>query len=274
MVIGAAIIAVFAFTGPKNRFAGSIAAIDASAALAHTEDESSMMRRLLDERRRDRLESKLQQAGWYNVTPTMLMLRSIIYGIGGAGGGLLLIIALHKPAPIFWVLTIVLTAFAASVPYSQLNQAAAHRKLEIARALPDFLDILTTTVEAGIALNGALATTADGMAGALGQELHAALQDIRLGRSRADALIAMAQRVRETDLTTVVTAIVQSERLGASISELLRQMGAEARERRMLRAEELAAALSNKLVFPMALCMLPALMIMIFGGVLARFYVH
>jgi tight adherence protein C len=81
----------------------------------------------------------------------------------------------------------------------------------------------------------------------------------------------MAQRIRHTDLTTVVTALVQSERLGANVSTMLSDLSTESREARILRAEELAAMLSNKLVFPLALCMLPALMIMIFGGVLAKF---
>jgi tight adherence protein C len=269
-VAGALGLGIFAMSTPKNKFAEEIAAIDASVRM-DAQTESSVLRRLLDEGRRNKLESQLQQAGWYSVTPAKLFARAVGYGIVGAAIGVGVMLICHQMNGIFALLPIVFAIFAFHRPYAQLNGAAERRVKEVHRALPDFLDLLSTTVEAGIALNGAINIAAEGLRGALGEELRAAMQDVRLGRSRAEAMIAMAQRIRHTDLTTVVTALVQSERLGANVSTMLSDLSTESREARILRAEELAAMLSNKLVFPLALCMLPALMIMIFGGVLAKF---
>jgi len=269
LVGGVLVVIVLALAGPKNSLSDSVAAIDASSGVAH-EHESSFLRRMMDEQRRHKLASRLQEAGWYNVTPAKLMFRAVIYGAVGLAIAVFLILYFHKLSFLMLGCAVVVGIFAASMPYSDLNRAIERRKRDVCRTLPDFLDMLTTTLEAGVALNGALGTTVDGLPGPLGEELRSAMQDVRLGRSRADALIAMAQRVREPDLTTVVTALVQSERLGASVSDILQQLAVESRERRMLRAEEIAATLSNKLVFPMAFCMLPALFIMIFGGVLAE----
>ncbi|MBV8148683.1 MAG: type II secretion system F family protein, partial [Candidatus Eremiobacteraeota bacterium] len=107
--------------------------------------------------------------------------------------------------------------------------------------------------------------------GPLRKELELVNDDIRLGRSRSEALAAMAHRVREPDLTTSVTAIVQADRLGGNISEVLQSLAHEARERRMLRAEEIAGTLPVKMVFPMVFFMLPSLVIIIFGSVFAHY---
>jgi tight adherence protein C len=130
---------------------------------------------------------------------------------------------------------------------------------------------LTTTVEAGVSLNGALTVTMEAISGPLAEELKSAMSDVRLGRSRGEALMAMAERVQQTDLLTAVIAIVQAERLGGNIVSVLEEVSVEARETRMMRIEELAAQLPVKMVFPMALFMLPALIVMIFGPVVANF---
>ena len=107
--------------------------------------------------------------------------------------------------------------------------------------------------------------------GALGEEVRAALSEMRLGRSRADALRSMAARVRVEQLTTTVTAVVQAERLGSSLANVLEELASEVRNRRSQRAEEIANMMPTKMVLPMALFMLPALFVMIFGGVVAEY---
>ncbi len=176
----------------------------------------------------------------------------------------------HHLNAIYIGLTLALAGYGFYWPFASMHRTIDKRKLAIHRELPDFLDVLATTVDAGIALNGALSAASEGLKGPLGEEMRAALGDIRLGRSRADALMALSQRVREPDLTTTMVAIVQSERLGASITDVLQQLAVETRERRTLRAEEIAAQLPNKLVFPVGLCMLPALLLLIFGAVVAK----
>ena len=131
------------------------------------------------------------------------------------------------------------------------------------------LDMVSTTVEAGIALNAALATATASMTGPLAEEIEMVLSDIRLGRNRSDAFNAMSLRAHQVDLSSFVMAIVQTERLGGNIGHVLDELAEEARSRRLQRAEEIAAALPVKMVIPMAFFMLPALFTMIFAPVAA-----
>jgi tight adherence protein C len=226
---------------------------------------------MLDEKSRSKLAAKLAAAGWYTVTPTKIVIRTIVSGIAGIAAGLALIF-LVGDVSILWLCGGAGLAFAGiAAPTVLLNRAVDSRQKAIYRSVPDFLDMLMTTVEAGISLNGALAATVDSVTGPLSEELKSALSDIRMGRSRADALTAMAKRTGQPDLQTAIVAIVQAERLGGNIVSVLGELAIEARESRMARVEELAAQLPVKMVFPMALFMLPALIVMIFGPVVAGF---
>ncbi len=268
--LGAGGLGYYAMQSGNSDLRDRVAAMDAAAGMSKKDENSTLLRRLLDERRANALSVKLQEAGWYHLTPQKLFARSFA-GMGiGAGVGVLAMLYFHRISPVYIGLCFALAAYGAYAPYASMHRTIDKRKMSIHRELPDFLDVLATTVDAGIALNGALSAACDGLHGPFGEEMRAALQDIRLGRSRADALMALAQRVREPDLTTTMVAIVQSERLGASITEVLQQLAAETRERRTLRAEEIAAQLPNKLVFPVGLCMLPALLLLIFGAVVAK----
>ena len=155
-------------------------------------------------------------------------------------------------------------------PTALLNRAGEARQKAVQRGLPDLLDMLTTTVEAGVSLNGALVAAIDAVSGPLCEELRSTMAEVRLGRSRAEALMDMANRVQQPDLLTTVIAIVQAERLGGNIVSVLEEIAKEARESRMMRIEEMAAQLPVKMVFPMALFMLPALIVIIFGPVVAN----
>ncbi|MBC5828986.1 MAG: type II secretion system F family protein [Candidatus Eremiobacteraeota bacterium] len=270
----ASLVVLYLFFGSKGNNVGDrLAAIDASAGIGQA-NEASLFKRLMDDKQRNKMARMLQEAGWYDVTPHKMLMRSVTGLVAGSIFGALLIVGLHQHGVLGYLGLAVGMAGGAYYPRTKLNGAIVLRKTSVHRELPDFLDMLSTTVQAGVGLNGALATAVDGLEGALGDELRAALQDIRLGRSRADALVAMANRVHEQDLSTTVTAIVQSEQVGASITTVLEQLAAEARERRFLRAEEIAGTLPTKLIFPMALCMLPALFVIIFGSVAASFMAH
>jgi tight adherence protein C len=106
--------------------------------------------------------------------------------------------------------------------------------------------------------------------GALKAELESMLSEVRLGRPRSDAFNALAERCNEDSLTTMVTAIVQSERLGSNLSEVLRELAKDTRDRRWMHAEERASHLPIKMILPMALFMIPSLYVMIFGPVIAH----
>ncbi len=269
LVLGIVVLLIVALTGSDSGVGERLAALDASIGTEHA--QSSILQRMLDDSQRQKLTSQFLEAGWHTATPQKFTVQCVLQGAAGAGLGVLAGLVLHLQLPLLGSLTGILAFFGGYRPYAALAATVVKRKREVHRALPDFLDMLSTTIEAGVALNNAIAISLDAIDGPLHEELAMAMHDVRLGRSRADALVAMAQRVRETDLSTVVTAIVQSERLGGSIAQVLRNLSTESREARIIHAEEVAAQLPNKLVFPMALCMLPALLIMIFGGVLSQF---
>ncbi len=232
--------------------------------------KGSFVARMLGGDWQRRTARRLVEGGWYDVTPAQLGMRYVAAGSLGAIAGLALAIVEH--GGLMWSCGALLaTGVAASLPNHHLDRAVKARKRAVQLALPNLLDMVATSVQAGIALNGALASAIDAIDGPLADELRTTLNEIRLGRSRADALNALAARVAHEDLSTVVTAIVQSERLGGNIAGMLLELAVESREKRMLRAEEIAAQLPVKMAIPMALFMLPALFLMIFAPVVADF---
>ena len=227
--------------------------------------------RIFNDKQRGRLQQQLLEAGWYKVSPAQIGARVIAGGIFGLTLGICLC-AYFKSLDLIFVAGLLLMTFIGMyIPFSQLKSAAVARKIAVTKALPDLLDMLSSTVQAGLAFNAALASSQETAMGALGEEIRAVLSEVRLGRSRSDALKSMAARVRVEQLSTTVTAIVQAERLGSNLANVLEELAEETRNRRMVRAEEIANLMPTKMVIPMALFMLPALFVMIFGGVVAQY---
>lgn len=227
--------------------------------------------RIFSMQQRGKLQQQLQEAGWYKITPAKMGARIVSGGGFGLAIGLTLCTYLGHWDKTFLFGVGLLVLAGAYLPISQLKMAVQKRKNAIQRALPDLLDMLGTTVQAGLAFNAALQYAQEIAIGPLGEEIKAVLSEIRLGRSRAEALKAMAARVRQEQLSTTVTAIVQAERLGSNLANVLEELSEEVRSRRMMRAEEIANLMPTKMVIPMALFMLPALFVMIFGGVAAQY---
>jgi tight adherence protein C len=229
----------------------------------------TIVNQIVSKERHSKLQQRLIEAGWYGVTPLALTLR----GIGTAGMGIVasIIVLMYFNANIIAVLAGIFIALVAwRIPSIMLARALKARKESIQRDLPDFLDFLGNTVQAGLALNAALVQAADATGGALHYELTSMLSEIRLGRPRADAFNALAERINEDSTTMMVTAIVQAERLGSNLTSVLAELAKEVRDRRWMRAEEKAAQLPIKMILPMALFMIPSLYVMIFGPVIAH----
>jgi tight adherence protein C len=145
-----------------------------------------------------------------------------------------------------------------------LIRARADRRADaIANALPDMLDQVTISVEAGLGFEAALARTNQGQSHPLAQEFLRMLQDVRIGSSRSDALAAMAERSEVDDLKTLVLSLRQADSLGVPLARTLRTLSNEMREKRRYRAEERAQRLPTMMIFPLGLCILPALFIVI-----------
>lgn len=218
------------------------------------------------------LQRKLLAAGWYTVTPIQLVLRVAGSGLAGLVCTLLFLRIVHLsgwPAIVFPLLAI---CFCAYLPMSLMERAREARHTDVERTLPDFLDMVASTVQAGLSVNAALAYAVDTAPGALGDEVKEALSEIRLGRSRSEALSAAATRLNHVEFSTTVTALIQAERLGANIAKVLTELAEDSRNHRIMLAEEHAAKLPVKMAFPMAFFMLPAIYAIIFGTVIANYF--
>ena len=165
---------------------------------------------------------------------------SLLFGIAGAGVGYM--------APEFW-----------------LGRRIRGRAEQMVLQLPDALDLLTISVEAGLGFDAALAKVVEKMEGPLVQEFRQALAEIRMGRTRRDALRDVVARADAQPISNFIGAIVQAEQLGVPIAKVLQIQSQQLRIERRQRAEEMAAKAPVKMLFPMVGCIFPTIFIVILG---------
>ena len=134
--------------------------------------------------------------------------------------------------------------------------------------LPDALDLLAVSVEAGMGFDGAIAKLTEHMDGALSEEFALTLGEMRIGESRSDALKKMAERIDTPELSAFVRAIVQADQLGISLGRILRVQAADTRLRRQAAAEERAMKAPIKMLFPTVMFIFPAMFLVILGPAL------
>lgn len=156
------------------------------------------------------------------------------------------------------------------LPRLVLNRKTLERQREIRNSMPDVLDLLTVSVEAGLGFDGALAKVIDKMPGALANEFENVLQEIKVGKQKKDALKDMAQRVNLADLTTFIGSIIQADQLGVSIGNVLRIQSEQMRQKRRQRAQEKAMKAPVKMLIPMVLFIFPTLFSVLIGPVLIK----
>lgn len=177
-------------------------------------------------------------------------------------------------APLNKVIGLAMLAMAlgASLPLMLLNRKIADRKHSMQKDLPDVLDLLTVSVEAGLGFDGALAKLAEKMKGALVEEFTRVLQEIRVGVPRRDALHAMGMRCDVPDLSVFTTSLVQADQLGVSIGNVLRVQSAAMREKRRQRAREMAMKAPVKMLLPMVMFIFPTIFVVLLGPAAIRIF--
>jgi tight adherence protein C len=158
------------------------------------------------------------------------------------------------------------------LPEWVLRSKSGTRQMAIQRALPDALDLLSITVEAGLGFDAAVARVARQAGGPLGEELHRVLQEMQIGKTRADALRDLGDRTNVAELKGFVLAMIQADIFGISIAKVLSVQAREMRIKRRQRAEEQAQKLPVKIVFPLILCIFPSLFIILLGPAVITIY--
>jgi tight adherence protein C len=172
--------------------------------------------------------------------------------------------------PVAWMAIAASAVGSFWLPDMWLSGRIDKRRTQIRRALPDMLDMLTISIEAGLGFDQAVARLVKSTSGPLSEELGRALQRMQAGADRSDALRQLGDTCEVEELKTFISAIVQADVLGVSISKVLRTHAKEMRLARRQRAEELAQKAPVKIVFPLVLCILPATIIVIMGPAIVR----
>ena len=195
--------------------------------------------------------------------------RVLAFKMLGLISGVLIAIALALIFGWSFVVTLGVIAVGAALgfylPNLVLYQMAYERTERMRRELPDALDLLTISVEAGMSLDGGLAQVAKNSYGPLAQEFFRVLQEMQIGVGRTEAIRAMGERTDLPDLRQFSTAMVQADAFGIPIANVLRIQAKEMRIKRSQRAEEAAQKVPVKILFPLIFCILPSLFIVILG---------
>lgn len=150
-------------------------------------------------------------------------------------------------------------------PEASLNRSIDDRRKKMERQLPDIIDLLVISVEAGLGFESAMGRVVQNVPGELSREFQRTLQETRVGVSRHEALRNMAERTDVDDLNSFILALIQADQFGVSIARMLRVQADEMRVRRRQRIQEKAFAAPVKMIFPMMFCIFPSIFIVILG---------
>ena len=156
------------------------------------------------------------------------------------------------------------------LPNFALSKSISERQKKIQNSLPDIIDLLTVSVEAGLGFDGALVKVIDKMPGPLASEFDKVLQEIKVGRQKKDALRDMADRVSIQDLTTFIGSVIQADQFGVSIGNVLRLQSEQMRQKRRQRAQEKALKAPVKMIIPMVVFIFPTLFSVLLGPVVIQ----
>ena len=213
----------------------------------------------------ERTDAKLERAGypgglrgadWMGVKILMAIVFAVVVGL------LMLVTGRVQLAVLFGLVGAPVGFMA---PEFWLGRRIRARSFAMVLQLPDALDLLTISVEAGLGFDAALAKVVEKMEGPLVNEFRQALAEVRMGRTRRDALRDVATRADAQPVSNFIGAIIQAEQLGVPIAKVLQIQSQQLRIERRQRAEEMAAKAPVKMLFPMVGCIFPTIFIVILG---------
>jgi tight adherence protein C len=211
----------------------------------------------------DGVAKRLMAAGMRNTSASSFLAVQGLCTVGGFFVGMLLLgSASPSRAPLFGL---AVGALGYMAPNFVLNGRVRSRQNAVAAELPDALDLLSVSVEAGLGFDGAVQKLTEHMDGPLIEEFELALGEIRIGEGRQEALRKMADRSSSPEMASFVRAIIQADQLGISLGRILRIQAGDSRLKRQLLAEEKAMKAPIKMLFPTVLFIFPSMFIVILG---------
>jgi tight adherence protein C len=215
------------------------------------------------------IRMRLIQAGYPSASAVPLYLGTRILLPAGLGIGSLLLLPILGLSAIKVILGVVyFTGLGYVLPTLIVGMRIRRRQKEMQRALPDALDMLVVSVEAGLGLNQALVRVADEvyrLSPVLSEQMTLVNLEIRAGTAREEALRNLADRTGLADIASLTGMLIQTDRFGTSVAQALRIHADTMRTKRRQRAEEAAAKTTIKLIFPLVFCIFPALFVVILG---------
>ena len=219
---------------------------------------------------------RMIQAGYPNASavPMFLGMRIALPAAMGMGASLAMPVLGYSAASTL-IMVVYFAAMGYVLPSMIVRSKIKKRQKEMQKALPDALDLLVVSVEAGLGLNQALVRVAeeiDRMSPVLSEQLSLVNLEIRAGTSREEALRNLGERTGLQDITSLVGMLIQTDRFGTSIAQALRVHAETMRTKRRQRAEEAAAKTTIKLIFPLVFCIFPAMFVVILGPALIEIY--
>ena len=221
--------------------------------------------RLAPQKSMTAMQEMLVQAGEPGGMTALDFAGGRLLAMAGLGGGALYVLAGRYALSSALLYAALVAIFAYMAPGFWLRSRVKARKHQIQRALPDALDMLTIGVEAGLAFESALLKVGERWENALTREFRRAVAEMRVGTPRDVALKRMADRSAVQELSTFVAVLIQSNRLGVSIADVLHSQAADMRVKRYQMAEERARQAGIKMVFPLVFLIFPAMFVVILG---------
>ncbi len=227
---------------------------------------AQFVQRLAPARNVENVRLRLERAGRpNNWGPTEFMGVRGLAAVIGAVLPLVLLTITKAPVTNRLLFSAVLGAFGYFAPIMWLGSKIKRRQDEIIKALPDALDLLTISVEAGLGFDAALNKVTEKWDNELGKAFGRVIHEIRMGKVRREALRDMAENVDVPDVTSFVAAIVQADQLGVSIAKVLRIQSEQMRIKRRQRAEEKAHQAPVKMLIPMVFLIFPSIWVVLMG---------
>jgi len=223
------------------------------------------LQRRIDREKERELRRQLTAAGLYRMTPRKFLGYRLLATVGlvlfwlwlmavGDGSGFTFFFGLLCLGGLGWI-----------GPTFWLKRRASGRLQKIDHEMPELVDLLVTAVEGGLGFGGSLQVAVRSLEGPLGEELRLTLHEQSMGLSTSESLRNMLARIDTLSVRAFVQAIIQGESLGVSVGKILRDLAKEMRSRRRQAAEERAHKAGTKIIFPVALCIFPAIFVVAMG---------